>query len=258
MKQWILLLCICLPLTVAAKHSKEYYDIMKQVYSIHNDTEKVTMLLNLANTPMKEQHWKHDRFTYAELALDIADSLQYKKGIGDAYIMLGRFTARRHRSSSLRYFSDALRVRTDLKDTTAIGHALYYMGTAYIRKRQYGTAQKALTQAKQLLEHSDDRSSLANTIGTLGWTDGRCHNYTAAKLNLGTSISMFEQLGNKRAEGQNFVHLAYVCKRDGSYADAIKHAKKGKELALEVKDKKTVMRANHCLKHVPKQYRHAA
>ncbi len=257
MKQWILILCVCLPLQTAAKHSKEYNDVMKQLSGMPNDTFKVQMLLNLADTYIKERHSRSDRMIYAQQALALADSIHYKKGTGDACNTIGRLTGYKHLAAVIS-FDKALQIRTELNDTTGMGRTLYYTSRVYIYHHNYEAAYTDLTKAKTLLEHADNKPMLAYATADLGWVDGRRNDHLQAKLNMGNAIAMFQQLGNKRAEGQTYVHLAYVCKRDGSYADAVKHAKKGKELALEVKDKKTVMRANHCLKHMPKQYRQAA
>ncbi|MDZ4793512.1 MAG: ATP-binding protein [Bacteroidota bacterium] len=105
----------------------------------------------------------------AQKALQLAQSLKFKKGEGEVHLTLGEY----HRASgnfpeALQHFFTSLRISREIKDIAMEGSSLTFIGIAYIGLEEFRTALNYLFQANEINRNRPEVNITAFGLTNIG------------------------------------------------------------------------------------------
>lgn len=215
-------------------------------------------------------------FRYGNAALQLAQQLNYSKGIATAYSIIGIiYSNQGNYDKSLENYFAALKIREETGDKQGSAASYNNIGTIYFTQGNYnkalenffaalktgdkqsvaasynniGTTYGAQTNYEKALENffaalktGDKYISAASydNIGIIYYNQG---NYGKAFENLFASLKIREETGDKQGIARSYINIANVYTGKLNYADAIAWLQKGLQLSKEIGAKNLVMEA---------------
>lgn len=162
------------------------------------NTLNALVLAYRMNNPQKS-------FQYSKESIALAEKLNFKKGIADAFHVLGILNSNQgDYDKALKNYFDALKIREEIHDTNGIGASNNNIGLVLWNQGKLMDALKYYLTSLKIDEDSDDKDGMAtsyNNIGIIYWTLG---SYDKGLEYFIKAMKVYEHLGNK--EG-----LAGVC-----------------------------------------------
>ena len=276
MKKSILLFSLLALQHIAAPQDNAIDSMRSILKTAGEDTSKV----NILNALSYELLYSNTDTTIhlATQAKELAEKLNYPKGVASAYLRLGQaYNNLGSYDQSQRYLSNALDISTD-KSTTAkiyvnIGINHYEMSNYPEALRYYLTGLKAFEEAGDKRAIGSVYNNIANIYTDMGNYEEALKNHMAAKkireanndkrgiagshLNIGViyfsqgnynealkywfeARNMYEALGDKNEVALSYNHIGVVYKNQQKYTEALKSFFDALKILEEVNDKEGI------------------
>lgn len=161
----------------AAKSEEQVVDSLKNalVYT-KLDTNRVRTLFFLAEKLVKQN--AYESVKYAQEALVLSDSLEYKRGKAIALGILGNnYEQLTDYKQALFYYLQALRLFEELGNVRSQGVILNYIGIIYMWMEKYDVARKYYLEALRMNTHANHKKSFRITYNNLGIVAFKQHHY---------------------------------------------------------------------------------
>ena len=142
MKNLLIKLSLCSVLVICCFHTTAQVDstykakadsLQKVLQAEKEDTNKVNTL-NALGTTLLQQNDTTDVLRYEEQALPLAEKLDFKRGIGKAYVNISNTNYRQQNfTEALKNIQLALQAYLQTGDKSNIAYCFYYIGEIYSR-----------------------------------------------------------------------------------------------------------------------------
>ncbi len=141
--------------------------LKEMAYRAENDTNKVNLLNKLSRRILEKEYG--DSRHYAENALRIALSLNYSKGISDAYLNLAcDYLSKNDYYDALDYFFKTLNIREHLNDTLGVAEVHFFIGKTNFLQSNYQKARTNYYKALNTYLNFDDLKNIALLYDHIG------------------------------------------------------------------------------------------
>lgn len=209
----------------AIKNCKSALDISKEL----NDKTTILQCLNNLGVIYVAQGNNFKASEYYFLSLKIAEELGVKKDIALSYNNIGATYSRQGDvDKALEYYLLALGIRNEIGDN--IVSTSVNIGDIYLRKKDYNKALEYLFSALK----SARKSQMPHALSTIGDVYLQMGDYTEALDYLNRSLSISEEIDNKKLISRSFYLLGSVYLKQRNYAKAIENAKKSLHISQEI------------------------
>ena len=184
--------------------------------------------------------------------LTLAQTLNYRPGIANAYNCLGSIYAQKKNrtNTALSSFYFARDIYAQIGDQRDLGGTLCNIGQVYCRVHQYTLAMDTLLLAKQLLTGVNDPAYLAYTLYWIGNTFLYKKQYPEALENYAAAKTIYENNDCKQGLAIVYLQIAELYRKQKKYEAAASAAETALKLANETAYTVAITRANECLQKV--------
>ena len=174
---------------------------------------------------------------YGKQSLILADSINFKKGIGNAYSNIGIiYDDLGNYPEALKHYKIALKIRRDINDKKGIGACLNNIGEIYRVQGNYNEALKNYFEALKLFEEIDFKFGIASVYNNIGNIYKVLKNYPQALKFYNSSYNIKLQINDKRGIVAYYGNVAALYEKEGSFNEAIKNYLIGLQKAEEIND----------------------
>jgi len=164
--------------------------------------------------------------SFAELALNLANSLYFKKGLAETLYSLGK--AKNYNSlydEALEYWLECFEVAKEINDVTLLGDANNGIGLIFQSKGDYELAEKYFLNAKEVFYANSDTLGLMLVTTNMGTVYANKGDYPKATEHFLTSLNYIEAKNIQKDYLSIYANLAelYRLMRDYEKSDSIYH-----------------------------------
>ncbi|PCI35931.1 MAG: hypothetical protein COB60_01120 [Flavobacteriaceae bacterium] len=240
MKKLILLNFFILALFNVSAQNLEIHKL-KSKLSIQttNNPEKVTLLNSLA-----EKHFAINKDTalqYATKGLDLAENINYKKGIAQSFKLLGTYNYHNFDyPKAIEFYKKSLSLYEEIEEDIGKSKCLYNIGLMYWKQSDYEKSLEYYNKSLSLFETIGDNPNIAkclNNIGLIYWNLGE---YDKSLDYYDKSIMIFEELNNKIGIAQCLFNIGQIYLKRGNHSVALDYCIKSLVIVEELGDKQRI------------------
>ncbi|MBK6752925.1 MAG: tetratricopeptide repeat protein [Flavobacteriales bacterium] len=261
----------------AQKRGQELLDsLLQELHKTERDTTKVKLLYDLSRVYYISGDYER-ALNYVDESKQLAEELEYRKGVADALMALGLLSqARGDFSLALKHLSASLKMREAEGDKTALVKTYNNIGGVYYSQSDYTEALRNHIAALKIGEEIGDQKGIAYAHGNIGnvyhqqrnYREALSHHFAALKLledrgfaeqmgayiNIGRAYNELDEysealrylshsleiavsIGNKRQIAECYADIGGVCWNKGDYAEALKNHLASLRINEEIGDK---------------------
>ena len=225
--------CFFLPLLLTGNHGgaayaqkqgKEWTDSLQIVLQKNQqDTNRINALNELSTANLGYKHY--DTAIYlAQNALQLAQKLNYKNGIADAYHNIGNI----HKDQSnypdaIKHYSAALKIYESIEDKYGIADCYNNIGVSYVYQGNYPEALKNQLAALKIFESIGDKNKTAGCYNNLGVIYGYQSDYPEALKNYTAALKIYASIGDKKRIASAYMNAGIIYSYQGNYPEALKN-----------------------------------
>lgn len=148
---------------------------------------------------------------YANKALHLSQSINYKKGIADSYVNMGRIYAHHADfSESLRHYFKAQELFTELESKCDIAAVNDLIGRLYDKQGNFTQALRYKNEALEIYEAAGKQKEIADIFNSIGITYEARNDYDKALENWQKALEIYEKLGDTNSMARPINNLGVV------------------------------------------------
>jgi len=235
MKACCFLLFIVFSINTTAQNS--IVDSLKSVLqTAKEDTNKVKTLYLLSDECSEEEI-----LDYAIPALELAEKLNFKKGIADAssnisYVHFnhGDFT------KALQYINKALKIYQAINDKEGVASSLSSLGSNYGQRGDIYQALEYYTMALKIKKEIGDKKAIAHTLLSIGEMYDMQGDIPHAMEYWQESLKLSEESGYKYGIACSLFSIGYCYEIQKQYGKEMEFIQKGLKIQREIGDKQGI------------------
>jgi serine phosphatase RsbU (regulator of sigma subunit) len=219
--------------------------LQKAVNAAKEDTNKVNSYNDLSwYTKNGGNFNKADSF--GRLALNLAEKLNYKKGIGDACMSIGNvYDNRGDNASALEYYNKALLIRKTIGDVYGQASALNNIGNVYDGQDNYSRALEYYLQGLAVAEHSGDKGHMAMLYGNIGNVYSLTREYDKALVFFSKGIHLQDSVQDLIGVATSYINIASIYYEQKDYDKCIESYLRSLNMAEKLGNKKIIVSATN-------------
>jgi len=161
---------------------------------------------------------------FAGQALEIAEQIDYPKGIARAHRELGYSNGvKGNFEAALSHHQRGISHNTELGDTLGIISQLNDIGNLYKKQTQYDSALEHFYQALELSETNDMDGAIASIAGNIGLVYFELENEERAEKFYKRALEINERLDNRHGMSINYNNLGLLYGDQGNYEQALEY-----------------------------------
>lgn len=181
-------------------------DSLKRVVSTGSREQQVDALNLLANIVVDDKPEEAKR--YAARSIQLAEKINYKPGLGDAYNRIGiAYDISSKYDSSIYFYEKALVIYNDIKNLRGRGSALNNLGLIYWNKADYDKALHYFFEALKDFEVTKHDRFSANALNNIGLVYEDVKNFKSALIFHQRARIIYEKLDDKYLRGAVYNNL---------------------------------------------------
>jgi len=197
--------------------------LIKELKTAKEDTNKVNILNKLSEIG----GWRIGNYDttmyYAQTAMQLAEKLEFKKGIATGYNNIGViYRNQGNYPEALKNFLILLKIHEEIGDKGGTADAYNHIGIIYRNQGNYPEALKNYFTSLKIFEEIGDKSGIAINYINIGIIYKNQDNYPKALKNLFAALKIFEEIGDKGGIAPCYLNI-------GNTYTKMRDAKKGKE-----------------------------
>jgi len=234
---WLTIQC-CAGYTQDNKNIDSLINILQKQ---KEDTNKVKILNELSKKILALKNIR-DSKKYAEDAVQLAEKINFNKGIEEAYKNLGNSYIRQgavyyyqgNYPEASKYYLEALRRYEKVNAKKGIANVYRNIGLVYWVQGSYSEALKNHSTSLKLFEELADSVNIAAGYNDLGNVYENSGNIIEALKNYQISLHLYDQLGDKEKMMNRYFNIGFLHDNQGNYPDALKNFLSAKKLSEEI------------------------
>lgn len=175
---------------------------------------------------------------YGNEAIELADKLNFKKGIANSYNNIGIiYMHQGNYPKTLEYWLKALKIDEELKDKSWIAKRLGNIGIVYMNQGDYPKALDYYFRALNMAKEIGDKKIIESCIGNIGVVYGDQGDYPKALDYYFKALKMHEEQNDKIGIARNLSNIGTVYVEQKDYQNALNYFFKGLNMVEELGDK---------------------
>ena len=201
-----------------------YKDSLKRDLQKQNeDTNKVNNLLKLSRR-MSYDHDFTNALDYLNQALALSEKLGFKKGKGDAYLIMGNtYLDQGNNPEGIKNLYSALKTWEEIGDKKNIASCHGLLGKAYFSQGNYSEALKNNSIALDFSKAINNKAEIAECYQSLGVVYTFLPDYSEALKNYSAALKIREERGDSTGIAQTCFALGMIYQRQGDYSKALEN-----------------------------------
>jgi len=190
--------------------------ILKQ----QSDTTKVNLLNELSNEFFKSGNYD-SVLDNSQRAAALANSINYKKGEGLAYIDLGwyYYTINNY-TLAMRHALQAKRVYKEVKEKRGEGQSLLVMASIHIVQGAYDSSDFYINEALKIFEEAGYKHGIASAYTSMGTLYDMRGDYNTALKYYFEAINIYDEVNDKHGASLVYQSLAEYYRKQKEYGKA--------------------------------------
>jgi serine phosphatase RsbU (regulator of sigma subunit) len=230
-------LLVTIPLTAQNKIIDSLNLALK---TANDDTNKVNILNYLSTELLRKENYDI-AFIQANQAKILAEKLQFKKGIANAYINCGNaFMYQGNYLEALKNMSTSLKIKEEVGDKKGIANAYNSIGNTFLYQGNYPDALKNLLAALKIREELVDKDGIAASYGNIGNVYYYQANFTEALKYQLRSLKLNQEMGKKQGIANAYNNIGIIYTEKANYPEALKNLLASLKMREELKDKQGI------------------
>ncbi len=234
MKKAILLIFTLFTLNPIFAQNKKVLDSLNRVYqSATADTVKILVLNRIAFAYMSS---KPDTcITLAEKALQMSEKINFEKGKGTAYTMIGIGNEiKGNYLLALEYYQKGLNIRERMGDKQGIAKSLNNIGLTYRKLGKYPEALSIHLQGLKIEEELGNREGISSNLNNIGIIYRLQNNDEKALEYYQKSLKIDEELHDQENIATSLNNIGMIYKKQGKQEKALEYYQKSLKIQEEV------------------------
>ncbi len=240
---YILLLIFTKTFMQAQMHSQKGILPNAKVDSLKNklkyaneDSNRVNTINNLAWIMQRSEPFK--ALDYAAQSLSLAEKIDFKPGISDAYQLLGsvKYNIGEY-EKALEFYLKAIAVSEKIGDLKNVGTNNNSIGNIYAQQGDYERALEFYIKALKIKEKLGDKKGMASGYGNIGNIYYLKNNFGKAIEYYSRDLQIFTELGNKKGMADSYNNIGLVHAAKHNLSKALEFYQKDLEITKELGDK---------------------
>jgi len=207
--------------------------LLKELSIAQEDTSKVNLLNNLAyelRTADKEK-----ALSYAKQAAKLAEKLDFKRGMADAYRNIGTiYYVNADYENALKNYEKGLEISQQIHDNTGSIKAYNNLGNIFYVQGNYNKALEHYFLSLKLSDEINDQAGTAKSHSAIGLVYYSQENYKEALKNFTQSLKISEKLGDKSSLATTTYYIGVINQDQKKFDEALNYFKKSLEISLEI------------------------
>ncbi|MBZ0181862.1 MAG: PAS domain S-box protein [Melioribacteraceae bacterium] len=240
--QQIILIIFCFYFTINVKAEYKPYRFSEKVDSLiilqsqlNNDTNKVKLL--------NEISWHlvvinaDSSISYGKAALNLASSLNWEKGKGEAYNNIGeslRFKGLVE--NSITNHKKALEIFQSINDQRGIAHSLSQIGISYFNSSNLSISYQYFYKALSINRTLNDKDGIAKNLSYMGIIQSNLKEYQLALEHFNYSKKVYEEQNDSHNYAIQLGNIGLVYYELKDYAKALENYEEALKIFEEVGD----------------------
>ncbi|MFY0643490.1 MAG: tetratricopeptide repeat protein [Bacteroidia bacterium] len=176
-----------------------------------------------------------------EQGLNLAEPLQYKKGIADALTNIGElFMIQNNYDSAQKKYNKSLKLSREIDYAEGIVNNLTLIGDVHRHEHDYAKALEYYQQGQLLSDSAGYKNGLGkslNSVGIIYWIQS---NYTQALRYFLRGMSQYKDANNKYGEAMVRNNIGNIYGEQGKFSEALEYYEQALELMEGFGDKRRI------------------
>lgn len=185
---------------------------------------------------------------YSNTILQLAQKLNYLKGIADAYNLIGIcYTDQGNYEEALQKHFLALTLREKIQDKKGIASSYNNIGNIYHELKRY---QKALDNhflSLKFKKEIDDKKGMCTSYNNIGTIYYEQNNYKKALETHFYSLKIAKEINNKRGQAISYGNIGITYNELGNYDEALKNHFMSLKINEDIDNKKGICYSNNAM-----------
>ena len=213
--------------------------LKNKIKKAEEDSNKVNSINNLARIVQRSEPGK--AFDYATQSLSLAEKIDFKPGIADAFQLLGtvKYNSGDYKKA-LEFYLKAIAISEGLGDKKNVGTNYNSIGNIYAQKGDYDNAIEFYIKALTMKEKLGDKKGMASGYGNIGNIHYLKNNYNKAIEYYTKDLQIFTELGNKKGMADSYNNIGLVHAAKHNLGKALEFYFKDMEITIELGDKQGI------------------
>ncbi len=211
-------------------------DSLLQQLEVTDGAPKVEVFLRLSeelrfNDPERAM-------TFANWALQLANSVEDEVGIANAYLSIARlYNNNGNHASAIEFAINALNRYERLADSSGIGKAMLYIGHIYSNEKKVNKSEDQFYKAQRIFEAQGDNTSLAYVYTGLGDNQMLEEDYPDALYYYYKALKMAREVENRYLISLSSMNIGNVHRLEKNYSDALKYYNDAIAIKISIGDR---------------------
>ena len=236
-KYIILASAFCFYHVAIIAQNKNIDSLLVRIKNDKQDTVKVIDLIKLSREYLNAGLYDK-AFLYGNVALQMSQQLDFKKGIANSYGVAGSvYSNKRDFTKALDYYFKALAIRKEINDRSGMVPNLGNIATVYKEESDFSNALDYYFKAIKIAEELGDKGNVAVLLGNIGLVYFGQSNYPKTLNYYFQALKMDEELGNKNGVARHLGNIGLVYNKQEDYNKAkeyyFKALKMNEELGIK-------------------------
>lgn len=227
-------------LFVQAQNKKKIDSLFNVLNSTSFDTTKVNTLSALSFNFSVADSAK--AFQYARQGVQLAQKINYKKGIATCYNNIGIvYKNSGNYFLALENYKKALAIFEETEDKKGIAKTYIIIGVVYSEQSDFTQAMEFYQKAQKIYELLNDKAGMAKSYSMLGIVSTDKGDYPKATEYYLKSLKINEALGDKKSLLNCYTNLGEVHNKQYNYTEALEYYQLALNIANELKQKRGIL-----------------
>lgn len=237
MKNFLLLsiLCSTLHTTIFAQKQTLVDSLLAELSNAKEDTVKIKILNTLS---LKVHQTNPDEgLRYGKEALELAEKLQWKKGIATAKLTIGRnYWRLSNFGEALNYHFQSLELWKEIGDRDRIAITHGFIGQDYADSGDYSQALKYMSLSLEGYEALGDKRLQSYVHSVMAWIYGNMGMYPENLKHQYAMLKIAEEAGDRYGASIAYSNLASTFEEQGNFEKAIEIYTQALKINMEFND----------------------
>lgn len=183
---------------------------------------------------------------YAEMGVELADSIGYKKGLAGAYGSLGFTYIGFSTSKAIEYTKKALSIRREINHIGGIATSLNVLGVIYYYSGDYLQSIEYHLNSIKMKEELGNKKILATSYNNVALVYMAVEDFDKALEYLFKAMKLREETNGPRSTGLIKTNIGEIYSRIGDYEKAVQYFNEALELNTEANSKSMIAYSYFC------------
>jgi tetratricopeptide (TPR) repeat protein len=220
-----------------AQADKSIDSLMKIRNTGKEDTNQVNILNALSDELINKNKYDEAKL-FADTSLIIANKINFRKGIGKAYSILGVIDMNLgDYPEALKYSQASLKISEEIGDKRKMAISYSNIGLISEYQGNYSEAIKNHQAGLDIRKEIGDKKGMAGSYNNLGIVYDDQGNYPEALKNYMASLKIYQEAGDDRGFATANNNIGIIYQRQGNYPEALKNYQTSLAIRKKLGDK---------------------